>query len=40
LNSIESIDILDSMCSNIRLDYLNNKLMRILPIYNKNLNED
>lgn len=40
LNSIESIDILDSMCSDIRLDYLNNKLMRILPIYNKNFNED
>jgi len=40
LNSLESIDILDSMCSSIRLDYLNNKLMRILPIYNKNINED
>lgn len=40
LNSLESIDILDSMCSHIRLDYLNNKLMRILPIYNKEINED
>jgi len=40
LNSLESIDILDSMCSHIRLDYLNNKLMRILPIYNKEVNED
>jgi Molybdopterin oxidoreductase len=40
LNSLESIDILDSMCSHIRLDYLNNKVMRILPIYNKTLNED
>ena len=28
------------MCSHIRLDYLNNKLMRILPIYNKDINED
>ena len=40
LNSLESIDILDSMCSHIRCDYLNNKLMRILPIYNKEINED
>ena len=40
LNSLESIDILDSMCSHIRLDYISNKLMRILPIYNKNINED
>lgn len=40
LNSLESIDILDSMCSVIRLDFIHNKLMRILPIYNKNINED
>lgn len=40
LNSLESIDILDSMCSSVRLDYLNNKLMRILPVYNKTVNED
>lgn len=40
LNFFESVDILDSVCSNIRIDYLNNKVYRILPIYNKNINED
>ena len=35
LNFLESIDILDSMCSHIRLDYLNNKLMRIFDIHLK-----
>jgi NADH-quinone oxidoreductase subunit G len=40
VNNLESIDILDSMCSSIRIDYLNNKVMRILPIYNKSINED
>ena len=40
LNSLESIDIFDSACSSIRVDYLNNKVMRILPIFNKNINED
>ena len=40
LNLLESIDILDSMCSDIRIDYLNNKVLRVLPIYNKNFNED
>lgn len=40
LNFLESIDFLDSVCSNIRIDYLNNKVYRILPIYNKDLNED
>lgn len=40
LNNIESIDVLDSLASNIRVDFLNNKIYRILPIYNKVLNED
>jgi len=40
LNSVESIDILDTFASNIRIDFLNNKIYRILPIYGKNLNED
>jgi len=40
LNNMESVDILDSLASNIRIDYLNNKVYRILPIYNKYLNED
>ena len=40
LNFLESIDIMDSMCSNVRVDYLNNSVMRILPVYNSNVNED
>lgn len=40
LNSLESIDFLDSVCSNVRIDFLNNKVYRILPIYNKDINED
>ena len=40
LNYVESIDILDSICSNVRIDYLHNKILRVLPVYNKNLNED
>jgi len=40
LNFMESVDVLDSVCSNIRIDYFNNRIYRILPVYNKNLNED
>lgn len=40
LHHCESIDFLDSVCSNVRIEYLNNKLYRILPIYNKDINED
>lgn len=40
LNFLESVDFLDSVCSNIRIDYLNNKVYRILPVYNKDVNED
>lgn len=40
LNFMESVDVLDSACSNVRIDYFNNKIYRILPVYNKNLNED
>ena len=40
LNYVESIDILDSICSNVRIDYLGDKIYRVLPVYNKNLNED
>ena len=40
LMNVESIDILDSMASNIRIDFLNNKVLRILPIYDSNINED
>jgi NADH-quinone oxidoreductase chain G len=40
LRSIESIDIMDSICSRIRIDIRNSDIMRILPSYNENLNED
>jgi len=40
LSSLESIDIMDCMASNIRIDFFNNKVYRILPIYDKNVNED
>lgn len=40
LVSIESIDILDSLCSNIRIDTINNVVARILPKPNPNLNEE
>jgi len=40
LVSIESIDILDSLCSNIRIDTINNVVERILPKPNNNLNEE
>lgn len=40
LNNLESIDILDSVASSIRVDFLNNKIYRVLPIYDRNLNED
>jgi NADH-quinone oxidoreductase subunit G len=40
LVSIESIDILDSLCSNIRIDTRNNIVERVLPKPNDNLNEE
>jgi NADH dehydrogenase (ubiquinone) Fe-S protein 1 len=40
LKSIETIDILDSICSNIRIDMRGVELMRILPRTNEELNED
>jgi NADH-quinone oxidoreductase chain G len=38
--AIFSIDIFDSVCSSIRLDVFNNKVLRILPISNSFINED
>lgn len=38
LVSIESIDVFDSMCSNIRVDVKGNEVMRILPVRNSALN--
>jgi NADH dehydrogenase/NADH:ubiquinone oxidoreductase subunit G len=40
LNNLETVDILDSIGSSIRIDYFNNKIYRILPIYDKYINED
>lgn len=35
-----SIDVLDSFCSSIRIDFYNNKVMRILPKTNPYLNDE
>ena len=40
ITSVESIDILDSLCSSIRLDIRNNVVERILPKPNDNVNEE
>ena len=40
LNSVESVDIFDVLCSNIRLSVYGNKIKRILPRINERLNED
>lgn len=37
---IYSIDIFDSVCSSIRMDVFNNKVLRIMPISNSFINED
>lgn len=38
--SYESIDIIDSLCSNIRVDLRGTEIVRILPRKNDNINED
>lgn len=40
LKAIETIDVLDSICSNIRMDLRGLEIMRILPRLNENINED
>jgi NADH dehydrogenase/NADH:ubiquinone oxidoreductase subunit G len=40
LSNVESIDIFDTLCSNIRLSVYGNKIKRILPRINEQLNED
>jgi len=40
LTTIESIDIFDSMGSSIRVDLSLNKILRVLPVNDKELNED
>lgn len=40
LNNVESVDVFDTLCSNIRLSVYGNKVKRILPRINEQLNED
>lgn len=40
LNNVESVDIFDTLCSNIRLSVYGNKIKRVLPRINEQLNED
>jgi NADH dehydrogenase (ubiquinone) Fe-S protein 1 len=40
INKYNSIDILDAMGSSIRIDVVNNKVVRILPSLNETLNEE
>jgi NADH dehydrogenase (ubiquinone) Fe-S protein 1 len=40
LKSVESIDTLDSICSNIRVDIRGYEIMRVLPSLNEELNEE
>lgn len=40
LKSVESIDTLDSICSNIRVDMRGYEIMRVLPSLNEELNEE
>jgi len=40
LDGVESIDILDGMCSNIRLDIYGNNIVRVLPRLNEFINEE
>jgi len=40
LKSTESIDILDRMCSNLRIDVRGAEIMRILPRLNEKINEE
>ncbi len=40
LKSIETIDLFDSLCSNIKIDLQNSEILRILPINNQFINEE
>lgn len=40
LNFVNSIDILDSVASSIRVYFFQNKVFRILPSLDENLNEE
>jgi NADH dehydrogenase/NADH:ubiquinone oxidoreductase subunit G len=38
--SVDSIDVFDSLASNIRIDIRGDKILRILPRANDSINED
>lgn len=40
LKSIETIDLFDSLCSNIRIDIRGSEIMRVLPVNNEVINEE
>lgn len=40
LRSIETIDLFDSSCSNIKIDIRNSEIMRVLPVNNEYINEE
>ena len=40
LKNTETIDLFESICSNIRIDSRGSKIMRILPVNNEKLNEE
>jgi NADH dehydrogenase/NADH:ubiquinone oxidoreductase subunit G len=40
LVAIETVDILDGMCSNIRMDVVGTKVLRVLPSVNELINEE
>lgn len=40
LKNIETIDLFDSLCSNIRIDIKGSQIMRVLPINNTYINEE
>ena len=40
LNKVESIDVMDAMGSNIRIDARGSQVMRVLPRLNEDINEE
>ncbi len=40
LKSIETIDLFDASCSNIKIDVRNSDIMRVLPVNNEYINEE
>lgn len=40
LTHVDTVDILDAMASSIRLDIINNKVIRVLPVLDEMVNEE